>query len=214
MSSERFPVQWHEKLAVVTLPDEADLSNAVAIQDGLMSALSQRPAALVVDMSPTTFCDSAGVRAVMLAYKQALATGCELRLVIGTPGVLRVFSLLGADQLVAIYPRLDSALDAAANGAAAAGAGPRHEGATPGHDAGPDPASASRDHDGTAPSAGGAQPSAVAAVMTRESLRMPRICWPYFASLLSPTPFTEASPARVAGASDAICRKVASWKIT
>ena len=94
MSSERFPVQWHEKLAVVTLPDEADLSNAVAIQDGLMSALSQRPAALVVDMSPTTFCDSAGVRAVMLAYRQAVATGCELRLVIGSAGVMRIFLLL------------------------------------------------------------------------------------------------------------------------
>ena len=143
MPSERFPVQWHERLAVVTLPDETDLSNAAAIQDGLMSALSQRPAALVVDMTPTTFCDSAGVRAVMLAYKKAAATGCELRLVIGSPGVMRVFTLLGADQLVAIYSGLASALGPVADGAVSS----RPDGAAPGPQ-------------GVNPSLGGAAPSA------------------------------------------------------
>jgi hypothetical protein len=41
-----------------------------------------------------------------------------------------------------------------------------------------------------------------------------RICCPYLASLLSPTPLTVPSSARLAGSSAAIWRSVASWKIT
>jgi anti-sigma B factor antagonist len=103
-------VQWRGQLAVVALPDEIDLSNAPAVQEGLLSALSERPAVLIADMTQTVFCDSAGVRAVMLVHKQAVATDCELRLVIGSAGVMRIFTLIGADQLVGVYQRLDSAL--------------------------------------------------------------------------------------------------------
>ncbi len=39
-------------------------------------------------------------------------------------------------------------------------------------------------------------------------------CWPYLASLLSPTPLTVPSSARVAGQRAATSRSVASWKIT
>jgi anti-sigma B factor antagonist len=96
--------------AVATLPAEIGLSNAPAVQEGLLSVLSRRPAALIADMTPTIFCDSAGVRALMLAYKQAVAMGCELRLVISSAGVKRVFALIGADQLVEVHEQLDGAL--------------------------------------------------------------------------------------------------------
>jgi hypothetical protein len=39
-------VQWRGQLAVAT-PEEIDLSNAPAVQEGLLSVLSQRPAALL-----------------------------------------------------------------------------------------------------------------------------------------------------------------------
>lgn len=101
---------WHGQLAVVTMPEEIDMSNGAAIQEGLLAALGQRPAALVVDMTSTTFCDSAGVRAVVLTGRQATAAGSELRLVIGSPGVRRVFSVIGADQFVEVYQDLANAL--------------------------------------------------------------------------------------------------------
>src|SRR5262245_534008 len=41
-----------------------------------------------------------------------------------------------------------------------------------------------------------------------------RICWPYLASLVSPTPLTVLSSASEDGSLVAISRKVASWKIT
>jgi hypothetical protein len=59
-------------------------------------------------MSETTFCDSAGVNVIIAAHKQAKAAGTQLRLI--APGVLRILTLVGADQLVPIYPTLETAL--------------------------------------------------------------------------------------------------------
>ena len=47
-------MQWHGQLAVVTMPGEIDMSNSAAIQEALLLAVAQRPAALVVDMTSTT----------------------------------------------------------------------------------------------------------------------------------------------------------------
>jgi hypothetical protein len=54
----------------------------------------------------------------------------------------------------------------------------------------------------------------VVAALAGQDARVSRICWPYFASLFSPTPFILPSSARLVGVSVAICRRVASWKIT
>lgn len=118
MKAGHLPVAWHGQLAVITMPEEIDMSNGAEIQDSLMAALGERPAVLVVDMTPTTFCDSAGVRAIMLTHRQAAAAGSELRLVIASPGVSRVFSIIGAGQLVQIHSELASALEAGPGGQA------------------------------------------------------------------------------------------------
>jgi anti-anti-sigma regulatory factor len=65
-------------------------------------------AVVVIDMSPTTFCDSARVQAIITAYRHAAANGTRLRLV--ATAVLRILTLVGADQLVPIYPTLEAAL--------------------------------------------------------------------------------------------------------
>ena len=110
MQAAELPAEWRGRLAVVTLPAEIDMSNGAAVQQSLLALAAQRPETMVVDMSATTFCDSAGVRAVMLAHRQAVADGCAFRLVIASPAVRRVFTIIGADQLTDIHPRLESAL--------------------------------------------------------------------------------------------------------
>lgn len=101
---------WHGQLAVITMPEEIDMSNGAEVQAGLLAALGQQPRVLVVDMTQTTFCDSAGVRAIMLSHRQASAQDTDFRLVISSPGVHRVFSIIGAGELVQIHPDLPSAL--------------------------------------------------------------------------------------------------------
>jgi anti-sigma B factor antagonist len=94
--------------AVITMPAEIDMTNAGQVRQALLSAVETQLAVLIVDMSRTTFCDSAGVQAVIAAYRQAAMTGTQLRLV--ATGVLRIFTVIGADQLIPTYPTVESAL--------------------------------------------------------------------------------------------------------
>jgi anti-sigma B factor antagonist len=107
---EELPMRWHGRIAVVRLPAEIDLTVADDVREGLLSVLNQGAAALVADMTATTFCDSAGVAALTRAARRAAGSGAILRLAIVAPPVLRVLSLLGVDRLIDIYPNVDAAL--------------------------------------------------------------------------------------------------------
>ena len=101
-------VRWVGPVAVVALPGEIDAANADKMCQELLSAVSLGAAVVVIDMSATTFCDSAGVQAIIAAYRHAGANGIQLRLV--ATAILRVLTIVGADQLVRIYPTLEAAL--------------------------------------------------------------------------------------------------------
>ena len=88
---------WLRGAAVITLPVEIDISNADQVRDELLSLLNRGPAVLLVDMAETTFCDSAGVNALVRAHQRATANGAELRLVVAAPGVQRVLAITGVD---------------------------------------------------------------------------------------------------------------------
>jgi anti-sigma B factor antagonist len=109
VSEEHFPVSWRDRTAVVTLPAEIDLTIADAMREALLSVLNQGALGLVVDMTATTFCDSAGITALVRAARRAAATGATLRLAAAAPPVLRVFSLVGIDRLIDIHPTVDEA---------------------------------------------------------------------------------------------------------
>lgn len=118
-----YPLRWVGQQAVVALPTEVDITNAGQVRQALAAAASHGPAVLIIDMSATTFCDSAGVHAIVAARKRAVAAGTQLRLVV--TAVRRIFELTGVSHLVAIYPTVEAALaqapePASPNGAAAA----------------------------------------------------------------------------------------------
>ena len=110
MSGEHYPVLWIGQVAVVTLPAEIDVTNADTVQDELLAALNQSAALLIADMSTTDFCDSSGVSAIVRVFRQAVASGSALRLVVSTPAVQRVLSITGVDRLVDMFPSVASSL--------------------------------------------------------------------------------------------------------
>ena len=110
MAQERFPVVWLSKVAVVTLPVEIDIVNADRVRDDLLSILNRGAATLIVDMGGTTFCDSAGVNALVRAHKRAAANDSEMRLVVSAPAVRRVLNITGVDRLMAVYPSVAASL--------------------------------------------------------------------------------------------------------
>ena len=131
---------WIGRVAVVTLPVEIDVTNADAVREDLLSVLNQGAVLLVADMSRTTFCDSAGVSALVRTFRRAVASSSGLRLVVCTPAVYRVLSLTGVDRLVDVFPSVAACL-----------AGPYEEvsrGAQPGQPGQPESATAKADTDG------------------------------------------------------------------
>jgi anti-sigma B factor antagonist len=112
MPEAQLPARATVGPAVVTLPAEIDMDNADRVGADLLAAFAPGVTAVVADMTATTFCDSRGVRALVLAHKHAGASGAELRLAGPAAGVLRVLAVLGLDGLLAIYPSLSAALPA------------------------------------------------------------------------------------------------------
>ena len=110
MSQERYPVLWIGHVAVVTLPEEIDVTNAETVQDELLAALNQSAILLIADMSRTNFCDSSGVSAMVRVFRQAVASGSGLRLVVSTHAVQRVLSITGVDRLVDVFPSIAASL--------------------------------------------------------------------------------------------------------
>lgn len=111
MPGIRFPVVV-SGVPVVTAPEEVDISNAGQLTTALLRAVAGWPAtAVVVDMTRTRFCDSAGLMALTRAHRQALAGGGELRLVIPAGSVVaRLCAITGLDRVIALFGDLEEAL--------------------------------------------------------------------------------------------------------
>lgn len=110
VSENRFPVTWSGRTAVVAALGEVDLTNAEGLRDALLSALNSGALGLVVDMTATTFIDSAGVTALVRASRRASATEASVRLAVTATPVLRVLSLVGIDQLLDVHPSVTDAM--------------------------------------------------------------------------------------------------------
>lgn len=95
---------------VIKLPVEIDMGNADQVGSELLRLLDEGAATLVVDMTATVFCDSAGIRTLVHAQHRAAAVGARLRVAVNSSAVLRVLELTGIDRLIDTYPDLDAAM--------------------------------------------------------------------------------------------------------
>ena len=95
---------------VLALPDEIDYANARVIADRLTAALIPGLPALIIDLTATTFCDSAGVGALARAHGRAAVTGTRIHLAAPPGPVTRILHVTGLAQLWTIHPTLAAAL--------------------------------------------------------------------------------------------------------
>jgi anti-sigma B factor antagonist len=105
-----FSVEVVEGVPVVTAPEEIDITNASVLRAAVSDAVEAGSALVIVDMSRTRFCDSAGLNALVAVDRQARADGGEVRLVIAARAIVRVVALTGVDRVIAIYGSLEDAL--------------------------------------------------------------------------------------------------------
>lgn len=106
---DAYPVQWAGRQAVVALPEHIGVSNAGQIREELLWVINRGAAELIADMTVTGSCDHAGADALVRAYRRAVISGTELRLVVAAQVVRRVLAVSGLDRLVSMYPSLEAA---------------------------------------------------------------------------------------------------------
>ena len=96
---------------VVTAPAEIDSTTAGELRAILFEWHSRGHTTVVVDLTGTQFCDSAGLRELVRAHKRAVADGGGLRLVTVADGAfLRIFTIIGLDGIIPHFATLKQAL--------------------------------------------------------------------------------------------------------
>jgi len=96
---------------VVTAYAQVDVVSAEQLRMVLADLAARGQATIVVDMTRTRFCDSAGLSVLAGAHRRARAVGGGLRVVIpaGSP-VCRVFTLTSLDRVIPRFASVDEAL--------------------------------------------------------------------------------------------------------
>ena len=98
-------------VAVVSAPAEIDVTTAKQLRMVLLDAGRHGHVTVVVDMTRTRFCDSAGLAVLAGAHRRALAHGGGLRLVLPARGtVARILSFTGLDGFIPGFASLEQAL--------------------------------------------------------------------------------------------------------
>ena len=101
------------RTTVVSLPGEVSYYNSAQVHEELMAALEPGVTTVILDLTLTTFFDSAGLGKIAIARRLASAYHIDLRVVVPASSPLAGFiASSGYDRLLAIYPTLRGALTA------------------------------------------------------------------------------------------------------
>ena len=105
--------EWRGEVPMARLSGEIDASNVGDVTERLRRLLTNRSTTLVIDLSPTTYLDSAGINMLFTLGDELRARQQTLRLVVadGSP-VSRMLALTGLDRAQPTYPVLADALAA------------------------------------------------------------------------------------------------------
>lgn len=95
---------------VVEFPDEIAYGNAGDVAVRLRAALAPEASVVVADLTTTAFCDSSGVRIMLVARDWASADNVQLRLAVPPGPTLVVLKLLALDEQIPVYATLEQAL--------------------------------------------------------------------------------------------------------
>jgi anti-sigma B factor antagonist len=97
-------------LRLLAVSGELDLFAAPELKQSIEDALDGDICDLIVDLTKTSFIDSSGLGALILAMKRARRRGGHLVVVDGGGSVARTFRVAGVDQILTIVPSREAAL--------------------------------------------------------------------------------------------------------
>jgi anti-sigma B factor antagonist len=104
----------HDHTALAILSGEIDMSNAASVRQSIAEFVAADDDAVIVDLSPLSFLDSAGLHA--LTELGAVLEEKRQRLLLCVPQgsrVGRAIEIVGMPRAISVYPDRDAAMEAA-----------------------------------------------------------------------------------------------------
>jgi anti-sigma B factor antagonist len=111
MPEAGFVATMVQGVPVVIAPAEVDIVNAALMRAALLRAAAAGRGAIVLDMTATQFCDSAGLSVLIRGHQWAQAEGGSFRVVTSTPQLMRILEVTGLDRLLQHFRTLEEALE-------------------------------------------------------------------------------------------------------
>lgn len=109
----RVEVAWHGDTPVAAVAGEVDASNVADVAAALRRLVTNRSNALVVDLSPTSYLDSAGINLLFALGDELRSRQLVLRIVVAsTSPVARMLAITGIDRIHPSYRTVADALSA------------------------------------------------------------------------------------------------------
>jgi anti-anti-sigma factor len=96
-------------VALLAVHGEVDVATVGALEAAISDALTDGPAALVIDLTAVEFLASAGLQ-VLVATRERLGENVSYAVVADGPATSRPIQLTGLDQILALHPTVDEAL--------------------------------------------------------------------------------------------------------
>jgi anti-anti-sigma factor len=102
---------WRDETPIGCVKGEIDASNATMIGIRLRALVANHAFGLVVDLTATTYIDSAGINMLFVLGDELRTRQQKLRLVVGpTTPIARMLSITGLDRTYPAHASLDAAL--------------------------------------------------------------------------------------------------------
>jgi anti-anti-sigma factor len=103
--------EFQDDVRIITIEGEIDASNAREIAGRLRAAMTNHGTALVVDLTPTTYIDSAGINVLFQLGAELGERQQELHVVVAAASpIARMLAIVGLDRAVPTYPTRAAAL--------------------------------------------------------------------------------------------------------
>ncbi|MFF3634817.1 STAS domain-containing protein [Streptomyces sp. NPDC002250] len=97
---------------VLRLAGELDHYTGPGLRTAMAELLSGPGADVIADLSALDYCDSTGMTEIITAHHRTEDKGSSFSVAGLSPALSQLFRVAGLDQLLAVYPSVEEALDA------------------------------------------------------------------------------------------------------
>lgn len=106
-----FSVEVNPAVPLVRVAGDMDVATVPELDAAIQKRLADGYLVLVLDLAGVTFLDSSGLGVLVSHHKTLRRQSGSLRIANASPRVLAVLSITGLDEVLALYPTVQAALE-------------------------------------------------------------------------------------------------------